>query len=95
MVFLRQIAKTEQRSPNKAKQRKQGVHRKLDGTNQKRKSMTCAQRLKRVFGIDIETCHQCGGVVKIIASIEDPVVIEKIIKMLFHCIYNRKTDTHY
>jgi hypothetical protein len=32
--------------------------------------MTWAQRLKRVFGIDIETCHQCGGVVKIIASID-------------------------
>ena len=32
--------------------------------------MNWAQRLKRVFGIDIETCHQCGGVVKIIASID-------------------------
>ncbi len=74
-------------SPNKAKQRKQGAHRKPDGTSQKqtsekRKSMTWAQRLKRVFGIDIETCHQCGGVVKIIASIEDPVVIEKILSHL-------------
>jgi rRNA maturation endonuclease Nob1 len=27
----------------------------------KRNSMTWAQRLKRVFGIDIETCAQCGG----------------------------------
>jgi len=27
-------------------------------------------RLKRVFGIDIKTCHQCGGVVRIIASID-------------------------
>ena len=69
-------------SPNKAKQRKQGAHRNLDGTSQKRKSMTWAQRLKRVFGIDIETCHQCGGVVKIISSIEDPVVIEKILSHL-------------
>ena len=44
--------------------------------------MTWAQRLKRVFGIDIETCSLCGGVVKIIASIEDPVVIAKILSHL-------------
>jgi 23S rRNA U2552 (ribose-2'-O)-methylase RlmE/FtsJ len=49
--------------------------------------MSRAQRLKRVFGIDIETCHQCGGVVKIIASIEDPVVITKILSHL-----NKKND---
>jgi hypothetical protein len=28
---------------------------------QKHQSMTWAQRLKRVFGIEIETCEQCGG----------------------------------
>ena len=39
--------------------------------------MIWAQRLKRVFNIDIETCKQCGGTIKVIASIEDPVVIEK------------------
>jgi hypothetical protein len=32
-----------------------------------------------VFGIDIETCAACGGAVRIIASIEDPVVIRKIL----------------
>jgi hypothetical protein len=44
--------------------------------------MTWAQRLKRVFNIDIETCPKCGGVVKVIACIEDPVVIEKILTHL-------------
>ena len=34
-----------------------------------------------------ETCHQCGGVVKIIASIKDLVVITKILHHL-----NRKND---
>ncbi len=29
--------------------------------------------------IDIEICNSCGGPVKIIACIEDPVVIEKIL----------------
>jgi len=49
---------------------------------QQRHAMTWAQRLKRVFRIDIETCEQCGGAVKIIASIEDPLVIAKILEHL-------------
>ena len=47
-----------------------------------RAAMTWAQRLKRVFAIDIETCSECGGAVKIIACIEDPVVITKILAHL-------------
>lgn len=45
-------------------------------------SMTWMQRLKRVFNIDIEVCEKCKGPVKIIACIEDPAVIEKILKHL-------------
>ncbi len=45
-------------------------------------SMTWAQRLKRVFKIDILTCEHCGGAVKVIASIEDPAVIKKILDHL-------------
>ena len=33
----------------------------------------------RVFGIDIETCPACGGAVRIVACIEDPDVIEKML----------------
>ena len=44
--------------------------------------MTWMQRLKRVFNIDIEVCEHCGGQVKLIASIEDPKVIEQILKYL-------------
>jgi len=46
---------------------------------EKRASMTWAKRLKRVFNIDIETCSECGSDVRIIASIEDPAVIHKIL----------------
>jgi hypothetical protein len=71
--------------------------------------MNWAQRLKRVFGIDVdksagqpictvadcreavghrdvpdETCRACGGALEIIACIEDPVVIEKILSHLDH-----------
>jgi hypothetical protein len=35
-----------------------------------------------VFRIDFQTCAACGGAVRIIASIEDPVVIEKILARL-------------
>ena len=49
---------------------------------EKRASMTWAKRLKRVFGIEIETCSECGGDVRIIASIEDPAVIQKILAHL-------------
>jgi hypothetical protein len=45
-------------------------------------AMTWAQRLKRVFQIDIDTCARCGGAVRIIASIEDPAVIKHILDHL-------------
>lgn len=35
-----------------------------------------------MFNIGIKTCRACGGAVKIIAYIEDPVVIEKILTLL-------------
>jgi hypothetical protein len=41
-------------------------------------AMTWAQRLKRVFNIDIETCSECGGEVRIIACIDDPEVIQNL-----------------
>ena len=37
---------------------------------------------KRVFDIDIENCPNCGGALKIIAAIEDPPVIVKILSHL-------------
>ncbi len=44
--------------------------------------MTWAQRLKLVFIIDIEACSQSADTVKVIACIEDPVVIKKILSHL-------------
>jgi len=54
-------------------------------------SLTWAQRLRRVFAIEIEKCEKCGGPVKIIASIEDPSVIQKI---LAHLGLDRSQETH-
>jgi hypothetical protein len=49
---------------------------------EKRKTMTWGKRLKRIFNIDIEVCEKCQGHVKIIACIEEPVVIDKILTHL-------------
>ena len=46
---------------------------------ERHRAMSWAQRLKRMFGIEIESCEQCGGKVRVIASIEDPAVIGKIL----------------
>jgi len=34
--------------------------------------MSWAQRLKRVFKLDLQSCEGCGGQVRVIACIEDP-----------------------
>ena len=45
-------------------------------------AMRWAQRLKRVFQVDVETCLICGGTVKVIASVEDQPIIERILRHL-------------
>ena len=45
-------------------------------------AMTWAQRLKRVFSIDIEVCGRCGGYVKVIVCIEDQDIIDRILAHL-------------
>jgi hypothetical protein len=41
--------------------------------------LTWAQRLKRVFEIDITRCPFCGGQLRVIADITDPALIGKIL----------------
>ena len=47
----------------------------------RQRAMTRAQRLERVFAIDIETCRQCDGPLRVIASIEAPPVIIKAVNL--------------
>jgi predicted small metal-binding protein len=49
---------------------------------QHHQAMNWAQRLKRVFSIDVSICPKCGGEAKVIASIEDQEVIDKILQHL-------------
>jgi hypothetical protein len=44
--------------------------------------ITWARLLKRVFNIDVEICAECSGKAKVIAAIEDPIVIRKILTHL-------------
>jgi len=46
---------------------------------ERRRSMSWAQRLKRVFGSDLQTCERCGGHVRIVAAVEDPRAIRAIL----------------
>jgi hypothetical protein len=61
---------------------------------QRRAAMTWAQRLKRVFKIDIETCDQCSGTVKVIACIEDPALVNRILDHLEQRPASGQTMTH-
>ena len=56
-----------------------GVHTQ-DGSATGR--MRWAQLLKRVFDIDIAHCPQCGGQLKLIAAIEEPAAIARILTHL-------------
>ena len=47
-----------------------------------KKRISWARLLKRVFNIDVSICAKCKGQVKIIAAIEDPKVIKKILAHL-------------
>ncbi len=42
-------------------------------------AMNWAKRLKRVFGIEIDTGQRCGGTLRIVGSIEQPEVIANIL----------------
>jgi hypothetical protein len=41
--------------------------------------MTWAQRLARVFKIDVRRCERCGGPVRVVASLTDRSVLDRIL----------------
>jgi hypothetical protein len=51
-------------------------------SNPRHVAMSWAGRLKRVFGVQIESCGRRGGELKIIASIEEAQLIAKILSHL-------------
>jgi hypothetical protein len=45
-------------------------------------AMCWAQRLKCVFGLEIDRCARCGGTLEVMASIEEPEVMARILAPL-------------
>ena len=70
LQYLRSTAK-------RGKDKRKGSLKEDKTPDERRSAMTWAQRLKRVFNIDVKTCVHCGGSVKVIACIEDQQVIDK------------------
>jgi hypothetical protein len=66
----------------RGKGRKQQVEDGADQPTPRHVAMGWAQRLKRVFRIEIEACVRCHGRVKVISSIEAPEVIAHILARL-------------
>ena len=64
------------------------LHRVRQGAETSRPMATVSVAKQRpravLFAIDIETCRQCGGHLRVIASIEQPAVIERILDHLGH-----------
>ncbi len=44
--------------------------------------LTWAQRLQRVFAIDITQCPHCGGRLRVVADVTDPHLIQRILEHL-------------
>jgi hypothetical protein len=43
------------------------------------RAWTWAALMQRAFGIDVLVCPQCGGRLRLIATLHDPAVIRKIL----------------
>ena len=53
-----------------------------NGSKRRRRNLLWAELMRRVFGIDVLACPQCEGRCRVIACIDDPVVIRKILTHL-------------
>ena len=54
----------------------------IQTASEKHGVMNWAKRLKRAFNIDMNTCEACGGAAKVIACVDNPIAIDKILMHL-------------
>ena len=47
-----------------------------------RRYYTWAELLRRVFGVEIFTCPNCGGARRLLAAIKDPDSIERVLRAM-------------
>jgi hypothetical protein len=80
--------------PKRGKGAKRIANDEVRSTVEYHATMSWAQRLKRVFNIDIEVCGHCGGSVKVIACIEEQDLIDSILAHLREKEQGRPTLSH-
>ena len=68
--------------PESASEKTSSTEKEEKKENRKSYSMGWAKRLKRVFGIDIQTCLKCGGKIRVISAIEETHIIQRILTHL-------------
>jgi hypothetical protein len=54
----------------------------IETVSEKHGAMNWAKRLKRAFNIDMNICLACGGAAKVIACVDNPIAINKILTHL-------------
>lgn len=67
-------------SHSRQRHRRTGRQEDTEDKADARAPLTWAQRLKRVFAIDITQCPHCGGRLRVITDVTDPEVIERILE---------------
>jgi hypothetical protein len=65
-----------------SRQRDQVPHRPAKRRVHGRRYYTWAELLRRVYAVDILTCPRCGGVRRLLAAIQDPDSIERVLRAM-------------
>ena len=88
-----QVTPAKRGKRNKSSSPNNNYHDKSE--SERHQAMTWMQRLKRVFNIDIKVCEHCGGKVKVIACIDDPLFIDHILKHIKRKATRNNTNKHH
>ena len=76
-------ARSEECAADSAAQRQQRVpHRPGKRRRGGRHYYTWASLLRRAFGVHVLTCPRCGGVRRLLAAIQDPDSIERVLRAM-------------
>ncbi len=47
-----------------------------------RRYYTWAELLRRVYSVEVLTCPRCGGLCRLLAAIQDPLSIERVLRAM-------------
>jgi hypothetical protein len=66
--------------PARSGERGDGLEPEQDAAPVPKAPLTRAERLRRVFGIEITVCPHCGGRLRVIGDVTDPDVLDRILE---------------